>query len=186
MNEPFALIAAFFSAVATALAAWATWRAPLAAAQMAERLRRDAEQAQERQRQKHLVFATLMQERAAIYSESAVRALNIIDVVFSDVREVREAWATLFYDFQPQNNIPIHVQHEHIRQLLATIARDIGLGDQFRIEDLNRVYLPTPLAQERFIRDMQRQQALAALQNQTAPAANTAAAQSTVWPPPPT
>jgi hypothetical protein len=184
MNEIYSLIAAFFSAVATALAAWATWRAPLAAAQLAERLRRADENAQERHRQKLYVFTTLMQERAAIYSENAVRALNIIDIVFNDSREVREAWAAFFYAVEPQHNVPPHAQQEHIRQLLAAIAQDIGLADQFRIEDLNRVYFPTPLAQERFIRDMQRRELLARLQGQTSPTANIA--QNSPWPPAPT
>lgn len=186
MTESFALIAAIFSALATALAAWATWRAPIAAAKLAETLRRDAEQSRERQRHKLRIFTTLMQERAAIYSENAVRALNLIDVVFNDSRAVREAWARLFHAFDPNHNIPAHAQQEFLRQLLGAISHDVGLTDQFRIEDLNRVYLPTPLAQERFIKDMERQQSLARLQGQTSPTANTATAQSTIWPPPPT
>lgn len=69
MTDPFTLAAAAFSAIATALAAFATWSAPRAAAKLAESLRRDAERGQERQRNKLHVFATLMQERAAIYTK---------------------------------------------------------------------------------------------------------------------
>lgn len=183
--EYYGLIAAFFSALATAFAAVASWRAPVTAARLAEQLRRNAEQTQERQRQKRQVFTTLMQERAAIYTEESVRALNVIDVVFNDSRPVREAWSALLHALDPQQNVPLHAQRDRIRELLTPIANDIGMADEIRIDDLNRVYLPTPLAQERFIRDMERQQALARLQQgQQAPAANTVP-QRTPWPPPP-
>lgn len=162
----------------------ATWRAPITAARLAEQLRRSAQQAEERRRQKLQVFTTLMQERAAIYTEEAVRALNVIDVVFNDARPVREAWAALIHALDPQQNVPPHALQDRIRELLANMATDLGLADEIRIDDLNRVYLPKPLAQERFIRDMERQAALARLQ-QGAPAANVAPSQAGMWPPPP-
>src|SRR5450759_5219819 len=99
MTDHLTLLTAIFSAIATGLAAYATWRAPTAAANLAESLRRDAEQQDQRQRQKLSVFATLMQERAQIHSENSVRALNLIDVVFNESREVREAWSELFLAF---------------------------------------------------------------------------------------
>ena len=95
--ETYSLIAAIFSAVATGFAAVASWRAPITAARLAERLRRDMQQSEERRRQKIQVFTTLMQERSAIWTEAAVRALNGIDVVFNDARPVREAWAALLH-----------------------------------------------------------------------------------------
>ena len=162
----------------------ASWRAPITAARLAEQLRRNAQQAEERRRQKVEVFTTLMQERAAIYSEEAVRALNVIDVVFNDARPVREAWAALIHALDPRQNVPVHAQQELIRQLLSSMAADLGMADQIRLDDLNRVYLPAPLAQERFIRDLERQQALARLQ-QGQPAANAALPQPGTWPPPP-
>jgi hypothetical protein len=184
MSDVFSLAAAIFSAIATGLAAFATWRAPTAAARLAETLRRDSERAQERQKNKLHVFAMLMQERAAIYSENAVRALNLIDVVFVDSRKVREAWAELFLIFAT-NPIPPHVLEERLRKLLTAMAEDIGLGDNLRTDDLGRVYSPNAVAQDRFIRDIQRQQTLAALKSQTSPATNTAAVDNTLWPPKP-
>ena len=185
MTDPFTLAAAAFSAIATALAAFATWSAPRAAAKLAESLRRDAERGEERQRNKLHVFATLMQERAAIYSEAGVRALNTIDVVFHNSRAVREAWAELFLTFS-LDPIPTHVLEERLRKLLAAMASDIGLGDNLKVDDFGRVYSPKAITQERFIRDMQREQIIASLRNQQSPAANTATAQiATMWPPKP-
>src|ERR1700687_3582640 len=144
MTDPYTLAAAAFSAVATALAAFATWYAPRAAAKLAEALRRDAERSQERQRNKLFVFATLMQERSAIYSEAGVRALNTIDVVFHDSRPVREAWAELFLTFS-LNPISNHVLEERLRRLLASMASDIGLGDNLKTDDFGRIYSPKPI-----------------------------------------
>ena len=91
----------------------------------------------------------------------------------------------LLMAFDSKNNIPQHVQEERLRRLLAAMAKDIGLADQLRVDDLGRVYFPTALAQEMLIRDIQRQQTIARLQNQTLPTANTATPQNTLWPPKP-
>ncbi|HXT09833.1 MAG TPA: DUF6680 family protein [Roseiarcus sp.] len=184
MTDYYSLAAAFFSALATAFAAFATWYAPRAAAKLAESLRRDAEKSQERQRNKLHVFASLMQERSAIYSEAGVRALNIIDVVFHDSRPVREAWAELFLAFSLKP-LPDHVLEERLRKLLAAMAEDIGLGDKLRTDDFGRVYSPTAITQDRFIRDMQRQQAIAALSKEQSPATNSAESSTSLWPPKP-
>jgi hypothetical protein len=184
MTENLTLMIAICSAIATGLAALATWRAPTAAAKLAESLRRDAERHDERQRQKLSVFATLMQERAQIYSDDGVRALNLIDVVFNESRGVREAWSELFLAFQ-MNPLVQHVIDERLRKLLGAIAKDIGLADELRNDDLGRVYYPNVKAQEQFIRDIQRQQILATLQGQGAAAASATGLQNSAWPPKP-
>jgi hypothetical protein len=184
MTDTFTLTTAIFSAIATGLAAVATWRAPVAAAKLAESLRRDGERQGERQRQKLSVFTTLMQERAQIYSDSAVQALNLIDVVFNESREVRESWSELLLAFE-MNPLVQHVIDERLRKLLAAIARDIGLADELRNDDLGRVYYPNVKAQEQLIRDLQRQQLMASLQGQGAAAGSAASPQNSPWPPKP-
>lgn len=64
-----AVVAAFLSAVAAIAAAIATWRAPISAAQIAERLRRQGDSELEARRFKLNVFATIMQGRAELASE---------------------------------------------------------------------------------------------------------------------
>jgi hypothetical protein len=184
MTEKLTLLIAIFSAIATALAAFATWTAPRAAAKLAEALRRDAERHDEQQKRKLQVFAMLMQERALIHSENGVRALNLIDVVFNESREVREACAELFSAFQMKPLLQ-HVIDERLRKLLGAIAKDIGLADELRTDDLGRVYFPVVQAQEQFIKDMQRQQILASLQGQNAAGATAPDLQNTPWPPKP-
>lgn len=184
MTDHLTLLIAIFSAIATGLAAIATWRAPTAAAKLAESLRRDAERHDERQRQKISVFASLMQERAQIHSDNGVRALNLIDVVFNESRDVREAWSELFLAFH-MNPLVQHVIDERLRKLLGSIAKDIGLSDELRNDDLGRVYYPNVMAQEQLIRDLQRQQLLTSLRGQGAAGAGATGPQNTLWPPKP-
>lgn len=178
MVEKVALWTAIFSAAATALAALATWKAPRSAAALAESLRRDAERFDQIQKQKMTVFIVLMQERARIYSKDGVRALNSVDIVFSDSQEVRDSWSNLYNAFG-MRPIVDHVIHEHLHGLLTAIARDLGIADKLRAEDMERVYYPELFQQEESIRNMQRQQELGRLMQQNA--ANPAAA----WPPKP-
>jgi Flp pilus assembly protein CpaB len=184
MTDTIALAAAVFSAIATGCAAFATWSAPRSAAQLAESLRRDAERQNERQKLKLHVFSTLMQERAQIHSDEGVRALNLSDIVFNETLEVRESWSELFLAFQMKPTIQ-HVIDERLRKLLASIAKDVGLADQLRNDDLGRVYYPIVQAQEQFIRDMQRQQILRSLQGQNVASATATAIPNSMWPPKP-
>jgi len=184
MSDPLTLVTAIFSAIATGLAAVATWRAPTSAARLAESLRRDAERDTERQKLKFSAFVTLMQERGQIYSDDGVRALNLIDVVFNESRPVREAWSELFGAFH-MKPLQQHYIDERLRKLLAAIANDIGLADQLRNDDLGRIYRPVIQEQEQFIRDMHRQQLLARLQGQGAAAAGPTSSQDSPWPPRP-
>jgi hypothetical protein len=126
-----------------------------------------------------------MQERAAIYSDTAVKSLNLIDVVFSDSRDVCDAWVELFAVFS-MNPMPPIVLDERLRRLLTAMAKDIGIEGNLRAADFSRVYSPRAIEQDRLIRDLQRQQMLSVLQGQASPAANTSATStSTAGPFPP-
>jgi hypothetical protein len=168
------VIAALLSAVATAFAAFATWIGPRSAAKLAESLRRDGSSAEERHRLKLWVFTVVMQERAQIWSRDAVRALNLIDVVFKDSKDVREAWAELYLAYNEKKQIPAHVQEERLRALLRTMAEDMGLGDNLRLDDFGRVYYPNALAEVDAVGRLETQAALRRLAPQTSPTGNTA------------
>jgi hypothetical protein len=180
------LIAAFLSAIAAIAAAVATWRGPMSAARMAEQLRRSAENEMESRRFRFNVFATVMQGRAEIWSEDTVRALNSIDIAFHRSAKVREAWAELFQALNAKPNVS-HVIDERIRKLLKEMASDLGLADALRLDDFGRVYFPTALGEEREVRALERQAALARLKGVASPTQNTADFDPTVelWPPKP-
>jgi len=182
MSEVISLLAAVFSAIATGFAAFGSINAPKVAAKLAESLRRESEIHNERQKHKMNVLSMLMQERAQIYSENAVQALNLIDIVFNDSPEVREAWSELFLSFQIVPIVP-HVTDERLRKLLGAMAKDIGLSDKLRNDDLGRVYHPEIRAQEQFIKDTQRKLTLTSLLGQNSTIANNSS--QTPWPPKP-
>ena len=164
--EPAAL-AAFLSAVAAGASAIAAWRGPISAARMAESLRSASEVANDQRRFKLNVFASVMQERAELYSNEGVRSLNSIDIAFYDSPKVREAWSELYQAFQrsESNPIPAHVQDERLRKLLREMSLDLGFSESLRIDDFSRVYLPNALLDEKQVRRLKTSAALAQLTN---------------------
>jgi hypothetical protein len=177
-------IAAFLSAAAALFAAIATWRGPLTAAKLSERLRKASEVESERRRFRLNVFATIMQERAQIYSMDGVRALNSIDVAFSDASAVREAWAELYQALNTQP-MPDHVVDERIRKLLREMSVELGISESLRLDDFGRIYYPKALVEEHQLQHLERAAALARLQKNTSPASNTSEPSEKLWPPAP-
>jgi hypothetical protein len=119
-----------------------------------------------------------MQERACIWSDLAVRSLNHIDIVFSDSREVRDAWSDLYNALSA--SLPLHVIGERLTKLLTAMAHDIGIADQLRPDDFNRVYYPDAIAKDHLIQMARRDQAYAEIQRQSS-----AQNQNGPWPPAP-
>ena len=147
-TEILAVGAAFLSAVATAFAAVATFRGPSQAARLANELRKQSETESEKQRLKMWVFTSIMQERATINAPDSVRALNLIDVVFLDSREVREAWAELLIGLDRYQEIGTALIDEKIRRLLIEMAKDLQVADSLRLDDIGRIYVPNSMAEE--------------------------------------
>jgi hypothetical protein len=167
-------IAAFLSVIATALAAVATWRGPIAAAQMAEDLRRQNDNINETARLRKWIFFTLMQERATLTSQSSVQALNSIDVVFADDTKVREAWADLYHHYGTPN-ANTQVGEQKVRDLLRQMAAALGLSEVLRRDDFSRVYYPNAMADEHYVQALQRIAIKNQLEGQLrSPVANTA------------
>ena len=114
------------------------------------------------------IFATLMQERATIASPDSVRMLNSIDFVFFDSPRVRESWAELFNIFQTQGIPHPQLREEKLRLLLKEMAKDVGLSDTLKVDDLGRIYFPNALAKEEELRLLQQEEALQRITSQRA------------------
>ncbi|MCV9941155.1 hypothetical protein OIU35_32815 [Boseaceae bacterium BT-24-1] len=186
------IIAAFLSFLATVSAAVAAYRAPIAAAEYAETLRRKSADDDNRRRIKLNVFGQIMQERADISQRDCVVALNLIDVAFYDAPDVREAWAELYQSLDSARQVPGHVRDERLRKLLRAMAADLGLADNLRLDDFGRVYFPNTVAEENEVRRLERQATMKRLSAQSAPAQAQASPAETVsnsqtpgWPPRP-
>jgi len=93
------------------------------------------------------VLTQLIQNRPTIESLEAVRALNLIDVIYHDHKEIRRLWRE-FYDmltnpaFFAETNIGLGGQliNQKKASLLTAMARDL----EYDIEtfDVDRVYAP--------------------------------------------
>lgn len=166
------MIAAIASAVAAIAAAIATWRGPMAAARLAEKLRSEGEISQERRRLKFYVFTTIMQERAHLYSPDAVRAQNMIDVIFHNSSDVREAWASVYMAYDLSNGVPKHAKDERLTGLLRAMAADLGLSASLKLEDFTKIYHPSALEEQMRLELLQRKTALKQLEGVTQPSAN--------------
>jgi len=185
--EGVAALAAFFSAVATGFTAWATIEGPKRAAKLADELKLKGDKDAEKQRAKLHVFAVLMANRQSYWWGEPLQAFNLIDVVYNDCKEVREAWSDLFQCFR--RDIPEHIRAEKLRLLLSAMARDLKLADELRVDDFGRVYRSEAAEEEQAVAVLQRKRALQVLTSEGAtPSANTAGPQvstNTNFPPKP-
>ena len=163
----FSAVATFFAAVATAITAYAGFRGPVNAAKLASKLQDESF----RRNVKLNVFATIMQNRTTIADRECVKMLNIIDTVFHESREVREAWSDLHSSFNDQrlfqNPEGSRIREDKLTSLLAAIAKDIGLWPSLSTSDLKRTYYPEYLAKEREIQILQQNAIVNELQAST-------------------
>jgi hypothetical protein len=140
-----------FAAVVAIVSAWVAWKAPQVAARLAEDLRQTAARAD----MKRWVFLTLMQQRATPFTEEAVRAFNMIDVVFVDAPTVREKWAMYLKSQDRREQLPPHERVKRLTELLAAMTTDIGLTG-VGATDLERSYFPDYVRRGIKIQDMTR------------------------------
>jgi hypothetical protein len=154
-----AAIATFFAAL---VAVWATFRAPKVAAQFAEDLRRNGAVIEEQRRLKLLIFTNLLQYRAQISHENSVASLNLIDVVFIDSDEVRQAWKDfkMAAHTEPFNGVAVI---ERYHGIINCIARDLKLSGKISIGDIRDSYYPRGLGELAELAQLETQTKLSAL-----------------------
>jgi len=97
------------------------------------------------------LFGTLISLRHHSLSADSVRALNLIDAVFADDPDVREAWtrflATLT-DPSMNEGAGSGIREERKRDLLLAMVKALGLQGKISSADLLRTYLPTFVAEQ--------------------------------------
>jgi hypothetical protein len=99
-----------------------------------------------RRNEKLSILGVLLSLRHLPLSPEAVKPLNLIDAVFADDREVREAWSRYYAVLSdPRNNSPAGWAQwdEKKRELIAVMARSVGLGKAITTSDILRTYQPT-------------------------------------------
>ena len=93
------------------------------------------------------IFKILMTSRIYDWTTDEVHALNILDIVFSDDKEVRDSWKDLYDKLCVSN--PSEVELEKIQtakyKLLETIAKSLGYENQIIWETIQNPYIPKGL-----------------------------------------
>lgn len=90
------------------------------------------------------IFKTLMANRHYGWvNRDSVYALNIIDIVFSDSKEVREKWA-LYHEYmsRPSESISMNTANIKSTELLEAIAGDLGYKGKVTWVTVQNSYMP--------------------------------------------
>lgn len=94
------------------------------------------------------IFKTLMINRGFGWSADGVKALNIIEVVFSDDKKVLQQWKTYYDKLWVEN--PTDIDLSKIKtegdKLLDVMAKSLGYKEKVTWETIQKPYLPKGLA----------------------------------------
>lgn len=104
----------------------------------------------EKRKDKMQIFKTLMTSRIYGWTPDSVNALNIIDIVFSDDKNVREAWKDLNDKLRVTNPDQQHLKKIENAQykLLEAIAHSLGYKDKITWEDIQNPYMPDGMVKQ--------------------------------------
>lgn len=124
----------------------AIFLAPILSVWIGQRLHEKAE----KRKDKIDLFKTLMMTRNKWTIES-VRAINIIDVVFSDDEAVRNAWRK-YYDRLCVSDNPSEAELKKMQEaqydLLETMAVSLGYKDKITWKTIQNPYVPRWITEE--------------------------------------
>ena len=116
-----------------------------------------------RERASHAEIVDIRHKHAEQAKRRRTRLRESVEprTAFHDASQVRDAWANFFAALNDPRNFPptgpAPVVDERRTVLLASMARDLGLMEDFRPDDFTRVYLPQTVLAEMQIRTLQRQ-----------------------------
>lgn len=129
-----------FEIVQTAINAATVLIAPIVAVIVGQKLQDKGQ----KRKDKMEIFRVLMMNRGIGWTADTVRALNIIDVVFSDDDSVRARWKEYYNQLCIQT--PSVMQREQIQEaqdkLLEAIAQSLGYKKQVTWETIQNPYIP--------------------------------------------
>lgn len=129
-----------FQIVMTIINTIAVIAIPVVAVIIAQKLQNRAE----KRKDKMQIFKTLMTSRIYGWTPDSVYALNIIDIVFADDQEVREAWKDLNDKYHVSNPDQQHLKKIEKAQykLLESISNSLGYKDKITWETIQNPYIP--------------------------------------------
>lgn len=98
----------------------------------------------EKRKDKMQIFKILMATRIYGWTLDKVYALNILDVVFVDDKEVRQAWQNLYekYCIKEPNNHQLEEIKLQEQILLERMALSLGFKNKITWETIQKPYMP--------------------------------------------
>ena len=94
------------------------------------------------------IFITLMATRNRAPSEEIVRALNMIDVIFSKDKNIRRLWNEYFGMLSNEglsNPVGWKQREQKNLEMITAIAKNIGYKNEITSLDVDKVYYPVGL-----------------------------------------
>lgn len=118
----------------------------------------------EKRKDKMQIFRTLMTSRIYGWTRDSVEALNVLDIVFADDKEVRMAWKDLLDKYTVTNPDKTHLEKILKAQykLLEEIAKSLGYKDKITWETIQNPYIPRWLSEQIENQNLYNQNMLAA------------------------
>ena len=104
----------------------------------------------EKRKDKMYIFKTLMTSRIYGWTADSVHCQNIIDIVFADDKNVRNAWKDLYDKYCVQN--PDETQLKKIENakymLLEAMAISLGYKDKITWQTIQNPYIPDGIIEQ--------------------------------------
>lgn len=90
------------------------------------------------------IFKILMTSRIFGWTNESVQAMNLIDIVFSDDKDVRKQWKVCFDKMCVENPTETELSKIKIERekLLETMAKSLGYKDIITWESIQNPYIP--------------------------------------------
>ena len=90
------------------------------------------------------IFKILMTSRIFGWTNESVQAMNLIDIVFSDDKDVRKQWKVCFDKMCVENPTETELSKIKIERekLLETMAKSLGSKDIITWESIQNPYIP--------------------------------------------
>ena len=104
----------------------------------------------EKRKDKMHIFKTLMTARLYGWTSESVHCLNLIDIVFADDKNVREAWKELYDKYCVESPSDTELKKIQTAQykLLETMAISLGYKDKVTWETIQNPYIPNGMIQQ--------------------------------------
>ena len=94
------------------------------------------------------ILIDLMISRIYGWTANSIHSMNVIDIIFADSKNVKQAWHN-FFNLCKVNN-PSEAQIKDIEiaknKLIEEIAKDLGYKDKLTWDEIQSVYIPNGLS----------------------------------------